>query len=145
MSAIQFCPNCNNMLYPREDRANRQLVFHCRHCGYSDTALTEQQCVYRHIITHTAMDQTVVRVDLSNDPTYPRVRTECPNCGFDEAVFFMSKAKGPDTTMQVRSDSFMCLFVRTGSAPCSAHTHFCFASCILHAVRTSALIDGPSM
>ncbi|KAJ1547549.1 DNA-directed RNA polymerase II subunit RPB9 [Cladochytrium tenue] len=97
----QFCPNCNNMLYPREDRAARRLVFSCRHCGYADDAALENHCVFRHVVTHASMDQTLGRVDLSNDPTYPRVRRQCPNCGFAEAVFFMSKAKSPETTMQL--------------------------------------------
>lgn len=32
---ILFCVECNNMLYPKEDKANRMLNYVCRNCGYS--------------------------------------------------------------------------------------------------------------
>ena len=31
---IKFCQECNNMLYPKEDKDNRQLLFACRNCDF---------------------------------------------------------------------------------------------------------------
>jgi DNA-directed RNA polymerase II subunit RPB9 len=40
----------NNLLYPREDKSNRKLMFACRNCSYQEDA--ENVCVYRHEIVH---------------------------------------------------------------------------------------------
>jgi DNA-directed RNA polymerase II subunit RPB9 len=52
-------------------------------------------------------------VDLSSDPTYPRMKKFCPNCGHDECkkrvffffnnlgIFFQSRSKGKDATMKL--------------------------------------------
>jgi DNA-directed RNA polymerase subunit M/transcription elongation factor TFIIS len=41
---IQFCQECNNMLYPREDKINKVLLFQCRNCQYKIQA--ERPCIY---------------------------------------------------------------------------------------------------
>lgn len=40
----------NNMLYPREDKTNRKLLFACRNCHFEEDA--DNNCVYRHEIVH---------------------------------------------------------------------------------------------
>jgi len=40
----------NNLLYPREDKNERKLMFACRNCEYQEQA--ENVCVYRHEIVH---------------------------------------------------------------------------------------------
>lgn len=35
---LQYCIECNNLLYPREDRDNRRLIYACRNCEYSEAA-----------------------------------------------------------------------------------------------------------
>jgi hypothetical protein len=32
---ILFCVECNNMLYPKENKVDKQLNYVCRNCGYS--------------------------------------------------------------------------------------------------------------
>ena len=69
------------------------LVFACRNCDYQEDAgeEAEDNCVYRHIIDHTAAEKTVIQADVRADPTLPRTReTTCPKegCGNKEAVFF---------------------------------------------------------
>jgi len=34
MSSIQFCPECNNMLYPKENKKDKKLFKACRNCDY---------------------------------------------------------------------------------------------------------------
>lgn len=36
---IKFCQECNNMLYPKEDKENRQLLFACRNCDFQQVSL----------------------------------------------------------------------------------------------------------
>ena len=45
-------------------------------------------------------------VDLSSDPTYPRTKKDCPECGYHEAVFFQSRAKRADTSMKVNQAKY---------------------------------------
>ena len=44
---LRFCPQSNDLLYPKEDRDRRRLVFHCRNCGYQEDADPSNWCVYR--------------------------------------------------------------------------------------------------
>ncbi|TVU23579.1 hypothetical protein EJB05_25953, partial [Eragrostis curvula] len=42
MSTMKFCRECNNILYPKEDRANKILLFACRNCDHQATARGEE-------------------------------------------------------------------------------------------------------
>ena len=84
---LRFCKESNDLLYPREDKATRKLVFACRNCDYSEPAgdAEEDQCVYRNIIDHSAAEKTVILADVRTDPTLPRTReTTCPKLGCGE-------------------------------------------------------------
>ncbi|KAL2918468.1 DNA-directed RNA polymerase II subunit RPB9 [Polyrhizophydium stewartii] len=87
------------MLYPKEDRAARKLMFACRNCDFIEDA--QGTCVFRHVITRVPIEQTLVSIDLSSDPTFPRSKTMCPQCGHMEAVFFQSRSKGKDANMKL--------------------------------------------
>jgi|APGre2960657444_1045066.scaffolds.fasta_scaffold00713_16 DNA-directed RNA polymerase II subunit RPB9 len=92
---LRFCKESNDLLYPREDKLRGCLIFACRNCDYQEDAgeEAEDNCVYRHIIDHTAAEKTVILADVRADPTLPRTReTTCPKegCGHKEAVFFSS-------------------------------------------------------
>ncbi|KAJ1960663.1 DNA-directed RNA polymerase II core subunit rpb9 [Dipsacomyces acuminosporus] len=98
MASFRFCPDCSNMLYPREDRVRRQLMFACRNCDHQEEA--ENNCVYRHEVIHIPSEQTMVITDLSSDPTLPRTnQIPCPKCQYEEAVYFQSQSRHPDTRM----------------------------------------------
>lgn len=47
---IKFCQECNNMLYPKEDKDNRILLYACRNCDFKQMA--ENSCVYVNRIMH---------------------------------------------------------------------------------------------
>lgn len=90
---LRFCRESNDLLYPREDRATKKLVFACRNCDYSEPAgeSEEDHCVYRNVIDHSAAEKTVILADVRTDPTLPRTReATCPKlgCGEKEAVFY---------------------------------------------------------
>lgn len=97
MASFRFCAECNNMLYPKEDKQEQRLLYSCRNCGY--TELAENPKVYRHeLITNIGETAGVVQ-DIGLDPTLPRSDKECPYCGNREAVFFQSQQKRKDTSM----------------------------------------------
>ena len=102
-----FCAECNNLLYPKEDKLNKQLLYACRNCEFEQPA--PSGTVYHHQILQSAMDQTTASVDLSHDPTYPRTKNTCPMCGHEEAVFFQSRSKAKDVTMKV--NLFLVVFI----------------------------------
>ena len=45
---LKFCPESNDLLYPKEDRERKVLIFHCRNCGYQEDADRSNYCVYRY-------------------------------------------------------------------------------------------------
>lgn len=52
MSSFHFCLECNNMLYPKEDKLGEnadgrsRLLYSCRNCGYTEEASDPK--VYRN-------------------------------------------------------------------------------------------------
>ncbi|ODV60669.1 DNA-directed RNA polymerase II core subunit RPB9 ASCRUDRAFT_16340, partial [Ascoidea rubescens DSM 1968] len=102
MASFKFCRNCNNLLYPKENRdiediTARRLLYSCRNCDY--TELSDNPKIYRNeLITHIGETAGVVQ-DIGNDPTLPRSNKECPNCLNHECVFFQSQQRRKDTSM----------------------------------------------
>lgn len=104
MTTFRFCRDCNNMLYPREDKDSRRLLFECRTCSYVEEAASP--LVYRHeLITNIGETAGVVQ-DIGSDPTLPRSDRECPKCHGHENVFFQSQQRRGDTSMVL---FFVCL------------------------------------
>ncbi len=57
---LRFCPESNDLLYPKEDRDNRKLVYVCRSCGYKEDADPKDWCVYRNEVHHTSREKSIV-------------------------------------------------------------------------------------
>ena len=108
------------MLYPKEDRTNRVLLFACRNCDHQEEA--NNYCVYRHDIILPAMyylsyfklqifndifsEQSRSYSDFPSDPTLPRTnKRPCPKCKYAEAVFFQTHDRRRDTPMTL---NFVC-------------------------------------
>ncbi|KAJ0980596.1 hypothetical protein J5N97_008851 [Dioscorea zingiberensis] len=95
MSTMKFCRECNNILYPKEDRENKVLLFACRNCDHQEVA--DNNCVYRNVIIHAAGEYTQVLQDVAADPTLPRTKSvRCSVCNHPEAVFFQATARGEE-------------------------------------------------
>ena len=100
--ALRFCPNSNDLLYPKEDRINKKLVYFCRNCDY--TIAATENCVHRRTIFHSATEITAVIHDVRTDPTLPRSKdVQCSLCDAREAVFFSQ------TTTEGMSLFFQCI------------------------------------
>ena len=101
---MRFCPHDSSMLYPQENKRERQLQYACRLCRYAEPA-PDQPLIYRNEmkkevgnILHT------VPSAVSDDPTLARSQNaNCANCGHNEAVFFQSDI--------AQSDSLALIFV----------------------------------
>ncbi|KAK3984199.1 putative DNA-directed RNA polymerase II subunit RPB9 [Cladorrhinum sp. PSN332] len=96
---FRFCSECSNMLYPREDDVNRQLMFVCRTCNYSEKATTA--CIYRNILNNAAGETAGVTQDVGSDPTLPRSKRNCPVCNHGECVYFQSQQRTSETGMKL--------------------------------------------
>jgi len=96
-ASFRFCLNCNNMLYPREDRVNQQLLYTCRNCMYTEQA--SNPLIYKHQLISEISETAGVTQDLAQDPTLPRSNDECPKCHEHECVFFQSQERRAETTM----------------------------------------------
>jgi DNA-directed RNA polymerase II subunit RPB9 len=84
---MNFCRECNNLLYPREDRINKRLLYACRNCTYSEAA--KANCVYTNEIKQSINSNLLVSKETSLDPTLKRTKAiQCNQCGWSEAVFF---------------------------------------------------------
>lgn len=87
---FRFCSECSNMLYPREDEVNRQLMFVCRTCNYSEKATTA--CIYRNVLNNAAGETAGVTQDVGTDPTVRDSPVVCPGaigCGDPDASVYV--------------------------------------------------------
>ncbi|GAV70869.1 TFIIS_C domain-containing protein/RNA_POL_M_15KD domain-containing protein [Cephalotus follicularis] len=86
MSIFKFCPQCNNILYPKEDKVHKLLLYACRNCDHQE--VSNNYCVYRNEVHHSVDEYTQVVQDVASDPTLPRTKSvRCTKCGHGEAVF----------------------------------------------------------
>jgi DNA-directed RNA polymerase II subunit RPB9 len=101
---IRFCQECNNMLYPKEDKENKVLLYACRNCDYRQ--LADSSCIYVNKIMHEVDEITSIVTDVVGDPTLPRSEDHpCPKCRHREAVFFQSDTKAAEADMRLYYDS----------------------------------------
>ena len=86
---LKFCPETNDLLYPRENKGTRKLEYYCKNCTYFEVAAPQDYCVYVSATTKfDEKDKTVITSDIVSDPTLPRTKdVRCPNCNHNEAVF----------------------------------------------------------
>jgi DNA-directed RNA polymerase II subunit RPB9 len=94
-----FCPECSNLLYPKESEKEARLTYLCRTCQYQVVA--DQSCVFRNILNSSSGETAGVTQDVGSDPTLPRSNKNCPRCNHDEAVFFQSQQRSAETGMKL--------------------------------------------
>ncbi|KAG2275971.1 hypothetical protein Bca52824_058526 [Brassica carinata] len=108
---MKFCRECNNILYPKEDKKQKILRYACRNCDYQEIA--DNYCVHRNEVHHSVSEKTQILTDVASDPTVPRTKdVRCAKCQHREAVFFQA------TT---RSEDGMALFFVCCNQNCSHH------------------------
>uniref|UniRef100_A0A1I7T2N8 DNA-directed RNA polymerase subunit n=1 Tax=Caenorhabditis tropicalis TaxID=1561998 RepID=A0A1I7T2N8_9PELO len=97
---IKFCPECNNMLYPREDKESRVLMYSCRNCEHREVAANP--CIYVNKLVHEIDELTQIVTDIVHDPTLPKTEEHpCPMCHKSKAVFFQAQTKKAEEEMRL--------------------------------------------
>ncbi|OAY71387.1 DNA-directed RNA polymerases II, IV and V subunit 9A, partial [Ananas comosus] len=95
MSILKFCRECNNILYPKEDKETRTLLYACRNCDHQEVA--DDNIVYKMEIRRPVRKGTEILHDAAADASLPRTRSvKCANCNHPEAAFFQATAKGEE-------------------------------------------------
>ncbi|KAI9013510.1 DNA-directed RNA polymerase II subunit I [Hyaloraphidium curvatum] len=112
--AIKFCSECNNLLYPKEEKSedgDSYLAYSCRHCSHSEPG-DPAVPIHRALVAQQAAEATLVMTDLASDPTLPRTTLEeCGKCHGYDAVFFLSGARK-------KGDSDMRLYYACANKSC---------------------------
>ena len=85
------------MLYPKEDRKNKKLMYACKLCDYKEDVTSN--LIYRNQLKQEASDILgTVSSGLVDDPTLSRSNeANCEECGHNTAVFFQSTATGQNS------------------------------------------------
>ncbi|KAI6218525.1 DNA-directed RNA polymerase subunit [Aphelenchoides fujianensis] len=97
---IQFCPECNNMLYPREDKEALKLTYACRNCNHNEEA--RSPCIFKNTLTHDVDELTQIVADVMQDPTLPKTDDHpCPKCKKPKAVFFQAQSRRAEEEMRL--------------------------------------------
>lgn len=97
-----LCPECGNMLYPKENAATKTLQRVCRNCQHTDAA--ERNLVFVNDQRPPNVSAEVT-ADVTKDPTLPRTQQcLCTNCQHTEAVFFQAVTRGDEGMKLI----FMC-------------------------------------
>lgn len=81
------------MLYPRENKSQRILLYSCRNCNYSQSApnTSTGYCIYINDLKQQPTAGTTISRELILDPTLRRTKQiSCPLCHYNEAVYFNS-------------------------------------------------------
>lgn len=94
-----FCGECAGLLFPKEDKERRQLLYACRSCPYTEIATNP--CVYAHDLIVTTRESAGVTTDITTDPTLAKTDIACPRpgCESTEAVAFDNQGKRTTTKM----------------------------------------------
>lgn len=108
------------MLYPKEDKENKLLLYACRNCDFKTEA--DSYCIYVNKIMHeiewvssktplvafltnlppSFSELTHIVPDVISDPTLPRTEDHpCPKCGHREAVFFQAQTRRAEEEMRL--------------------------------------------
>jgi DNA-directed RNA polymerase II subunit RPB9 len=106
---IHFCPECNNILYPQENRAQKRLLYYCRNCEHIEES--EAHIVYRNNLIQKAQGHQI-EADILSDPTFPRCfNAPCPLCGSMESVYFVNSDRNSDRPLEL---TYVCANIKCG-------------------------------
>jgi len=98
---IRFCQECNNMLYPKENKREKILMYACRNCNFKQPA--DNPCVYVQRIVHEVDELNFIIADVAQDPTLPKQAKNCDNeeCSAQEVVYFQSHSTKAEQGMRL--------------------------------------------
>lgn len=95
----EFCRECSNLLYPKEDPQENTLFLACKHCDHFQEAKSHLLYVKNFKTRHTSLESYAK--DLVQDPTLPSTKIDCRNCGFDRGIYFQSRDNEEDVALSI--------------------------------------------
>ncbi|KAJ5964777.1 DNA-directed RNA polymerase M/15kDa subunit [Penicillium vulpinum] len=107
-NSLQILPS--NLLYPKEDRVNNQLMFTCRTCHVGEPA--SSHCVYQNHLHSQVGDTAGVTQDVTSDPTVclPGFCTLCGDiitcsiCGPNPNEYLLEDAPPVGDSLEISED-----------------------------------------
>lgn len=84
---MQFCPKCKALLVPKMQ--GKKKVIACS-CGYVDKKSEAEPLVEK------IKQNDDIRVVSENDEVLPTAKARCPECGNDEAYFWLQQTRAGD-------------------------------------------------
>lgn len=103
---IVFCKECNNMLYPKEDKDQKTLFLTCRNCEHFEESKSNIICDMK-FSKNKESTLSSLNKDLVQDKTLPRTnKVHCKGCNGNEAVYFQTK----DRQEEVLEIHFVCCY-----------------------------------
>ena len=92
---MKFCPKCGSIMLPARKGDGR--VLRCRSCGYEISAEAGGSGYKRTIsVERKPTDKIIVIEGGVNVATLPRMKTQCPKCGHDEAFYWEMQTRSAD-------------------------------------------------
>jgi DNA-directed RNA polymerase subunit M len=87
---FQFCPKCKSILRPRKE--NEKVVMYCS-CGYTSKDTSSGKIKEEKIVKKEEAEFAAVDKDIN---TLPVTKEECPQCGNNEAFYWLHQTRAGD-------------------------------------------------
>ena len=75
---MEFCQNCNNYLYIKEDPEQKKIISYCKSCDYQKERT--EYCILKKIYKKSESRPYINHKYTNDDPTYPCIDIKCPKC-----------------------------------------------------------------
>ncbi|KRH95078.1 RNA polymerase II subunit 9 [Pseudoloma neurophilia] len=97
----EFCQECFNMLYPKEDISERTLYTACRNCEHVEVAVNFKikETTINYSITDEINAETAK--NLTRDPTMFTCYRVCPKCGHPFATWLEMKGHDQERELDI--------------------------------------------
>lgn len=104
MGSLSFCMECNNLLYPLEEKESKTLNLGCRRCNYE--TISHDNLIYRNELKHSAHGHIKLNDDIVHDRTLPRVKKGCSSCDGEDAIYFQNRSTSKNADLRL---TFVCV------------------------------------
>ncbi|KFG26486.1 uncharacterized protein NESG_00632, partial [Nematocida ausubeli] len=96
----QFCRECNNMLYPKEDKLEKMLYLACKNCEHFEESVTPTVYTVEYKKTSREIESGIGK-EIAEDPTLKRIHRKCSRCNCTTHAIFQKKDERGDEPLSV--------------------------------------------
>ena len=104
---IVYCPRCKSIMVPLRGRRNRssgRVKLVCKNCGYTtevDGSQLGEAYRFNVKVEKSPRDKILVVTGGQLPPGAEILKgnVRCPNCGYDEVIFWLMQARSADEPM----------------------------------------------